>query len=281
MIGFPILRRFFAIWNCTEGFLHDKTYICRMALIEEFDKSGNWLFRWRSFLPLALYLLAAIIIFNGLDTIDHTDPYWIGTCLAISMFGLLIRSITIGYTPRGTSGRNTKEGQVAEVLNTKGIYSVCRHPLYLGNFFMWIGIIMYVGNWWFTIVCSLLFWLYYERIMFAEEYFLRNKFGHSYLDWSKSTPAFWPNLLKWNSGGTRFSMRNVLKREYSGFFATFLSFALLDVLKNYLIYDTMKLEVLVQPFWMWSAIGSLVVFISLRTLKKTTSILDVEGREYI
>ena len=26
-----------------------------MALIEEMDRSGNWLFRWRSFLPLLLF----------------------------------------------------------------------------------------------------------------------------------------------------------------------------------------------------------------------------------
>jgi protein-S-isoprenylcysteine O-methyltransferase Ste14 len=252
-----------------------------MALIEEFDKSGNWLFRWRSFMPLVLYVLAGIVIFCGLDDIDHTETTWIAVCLIISLLGLVIRSITIGYTPRGTSGRNTKEGQVAEVLNTTGIYSICRHPLYLGNYFMWLGIIMYVGNFWFTIVCSLLFWLYYERIMFAEEYFLRNKFGHKYLEWSKLTPAFWPKILRWKSGGTTFSFKNVLKREYSGFFATFLSFALLDVLKNYLIYGSTDIDVIIQPFWLWSTIGALLVFLSLRTIKKTTKLLDVEGREYV
>jgi len=57
--------------------------------------------------------------------------------IALSMFGFIIRAIAIGTTPKGTSGRNTKEGQVAESLNTKGIYSMVRHPLYLGNYFMW------------------------------------------------------------------------------------------------------------------------------------------------
>jgi protein-S-isoprenylcysteine O-methyltransferase Ste14 len=142
-----------------------------MALIEEMNKSGNWLFRWRSFLPLVLYVLAASVIWFELDTDNPLfDKTWAWTCLGISFFGQLIRVVTIGYTPKGTSGRNTKEGQVAEVLNHTGIYSIVRHPLYLGNFFMWLGIIMYVGNWWFTLTSCLLFWLYYERIMFAETF---------------------------------------------------------------------------------------------------------------
>jgi len=95
-----------------------------MALIEEFDSSGNWLFRWRSFLPLFLYVLAFVIILAA-DTshVPHNHLGWGMICLSISLFGQLIRAITIGFTPKSTSGRNTKAGQVAEVLNTKGIYS--------------------------------------------------------------------------------------------------------------------------------------------------------------
>jgi protein-S-isoprenylcysteine O-methyltransferase Ste14 len=124
-----------------------------MALIEEMDKSGNWLFRWRSFLPVVLYAFAAVVIVAEADTdMPLYNSTWALICLGIAMAGQAIRAITIGYTPKGTSGRNTKEGQVAEVLNTKGIYSTVRHPLYLGNFFMWMGIILYVGNWWFAAV---------------------------------------------------------------------------------------------------------------------------------
>lgn len=247
-------------------------------MIEEFDRSGNWLFRWRSFLPLVLYVLAAVVITSGLDDhMDHLVKNWMIFCLAVSLLGQLIRAITIGHTPKGTSGRNTKQGQVADALNTGGIYSVCRHPLYLGNYFMWIGIILYVGNWWFSISCTLLFWLYYERIMFAEEHFLRGKFGQSYLYWAEKVPAFIPRLLKWKSSGSSFSMKNVLKREYNGFFAIFLSFSLVDVLKNYIIYGTIDMD-LIQPFWLYGLIGGFVVFIVLRTLKKMTKVLSVEGR---
>ncbi len=252
-----------------------------MAMIEEFNSSGNMLFRWRSFLPLVLYILAALVVAMQWDThYEHFDLRWAIGCLGVSLFGLLIRVITIGYTPKGTSGRNTKDGQVAEVLNTQGIYSAVRHPLYLGNFFMWLGIIIYVGNWWFTIVCSLLFWLYYERIMFAEEFFLRNKFGQQYLNWSAKVPAFVPNVFQWKKSGVEFSLKNVLKREYNGFFAIFISFALLDVMKNYMFTQSFSTDVL-DDFWKYALIISFVIFITLRSLKKYTKVLDVEGREFV
>jgi protein-S-isoprenylcysteine O-methyltransferase Ste14 len=253
-----------------------------MALIEEFDRSGNWLFRWRSYMPIVLYILAVIVISLRLDThLDNKSLTWIVICIAISMLGQVIRAITVGYTPRGTSGRNTKEGQVAEVLNTSGIYSTCRHPLYLGNFFMWLGIIVYVGNWWFTLVCCLLFWLYYERIMFAEEYFLRGKFGEDYKTWSDKTPSFWPRLKNWSGAGWDFSIKNVLKREYNGFFAIFISFFFVDVLRNWFEVRSFELDALIQPIWIWALGIAFVVFILLRTLKKKTSVLDVKGREYV
>ena len=249
-----------------------------MAMIEELERSGNWLFRGRSYFPLALYALMAVVIGMKWDPLFREFDTDIALCcIAVSMLGLVIRALTIGFTPRGTSGRNTKAGQVAEVLNTKGMYSLVRHPLYLGNFFMWLGIMIYVGNLWFTVVCCLLYWLYYERIMFAEEGYLRVKFGQSYLDWSVDVPSFWPRNLKWKSPDVDFSVRNVLKREYNGFFAVFLSLALVSAGKTY-IHITTDWEALLNPFWQKALVGSFAVFFTLRSLKRYSRLLHVEGR---
>jgi protein-S-isoprenylcysteine O-methyltransferase Ste14 len=250
-----------------------------MALIEEMDRSGNRLFKGRSFIPLFLYAMAAGVIWIGEDNhLPVFDVRWAWACLGISLLGQLIRVLTIGFTPKGTSGRNTSAGQVAEQLNTSGIYSTVRHPLYLGNFFMWLGIIIYVGNWWFTALCCLMYWLYYERIMFAEEHFLRNKFGHTYLDWANKTPAFWPALGSYQSANLEFSLKNVLKREYNGFFAIFLSFSLLDIMRNYTHYGFTRWQDLITPFWHYAFVFGLVVFLVLRSLKKYTRVLEVAGR---
>ncbi|MCA0446885.1 MAG: isoprenylcysteine carboxylmethyltransferase family protein [Bacteroidetes bacterium] len=245
-----------------------------MALIEEFDKTGNWLFRYRTYLPLVLYIFATLVIFlDKTPSFSHLDPVAIGFCLAVSFLGLVIRSVAIGYVPRLTSGRNTKK-QVAEVLNTEGIYSIVRHPLYLGNFFMWMGIVLYIGSWWFSLTIALVFWLYYERIMFAEEYFLRNKFGVTYLDWAGKTPAFIPRFRQWSRPGMEFSFKNVLKREENGFFAAVLSFAYVDFFKNLVLFNQFKLSL----FWIIVTAVSFVIFLVIRFIRKKTSLLKVQGR---
>jgi protein-S-isoprenylcysteine O-methyltransferase Ste14 len=95
--------------------------------------------------------------------------------IIISLVGTVIRIIVVGYAADNTSGRNTDK-QIADSINTTGLYSCMRHPLYLANYIMWLGIAVPMQNIYFVVISSLLFWLYYERIMFAEEQFLRNKF---------------------------------------------------------------------------------------------------------
>lgn len=245
-----------------------------MSLVEEFDKSGNWLFKYRSFLPVVLYPLATLVLlFDYTQDIKLSDLNLSIVCLSVSFLGLLIRVFVIGFTPKGTSGRNTKK-QVANKLNSSGFYSVVRHPLYLGNFLMWLGIILYVNNFWFAIVSSLLFWLYYERIMFAEEQFLKGRFGEDYVKWSLTAPPFFPKFKGWINANLEFSFRNVLKREYNGLFAVAISFAYLNILKNYI--ELKKFHI--TDFWLYTFIIIFLVFIILRTLKKHTKVLNVKGR---
>ncbi len=113
-----------------------------MSLQEELEKQGIWLFRYRGTLPLIVLLIGTILylrteIYPETFFLEETpyEIYFEMLCLLVSLFGLAIRVYTVGYTPRNTSGRNIKK-QVADKLNTTGIYSIVRHPLYLGNFFM-------------------------------------------------------------------------------------------------------------------------------------------------
>ncbi|CAA9288015.1 MAG: hypothetical protein AVDCRST_MAG95-3803 [uncultured Adhaeribacter sp.] len=246
-----------------------------MPLREEFESSGNWLFRRRSWLPLLLYPFAVAILYFYHD---RTYPYisdisWSFICLAVSFLGLLVRAITVGHTPKGTSGRNTEQ-QIAECLNHTGIYSVVRHPLYLGNFLMWLGLFMYPGVWWFVATCSLVYWLYYERIMFAEEEFLRRLYPRIYEEWAGKTPAFVPRLTGWQASSLPFSLRNVLKREYNGLFATVLSFTILNALGHY--FATQRWQV--DDWWQIIFVLGAATFIILRSLKKYTNVLEIAGR---
>lgn len=247
----------------------------RMPLREAFEREGNWLFRNRSWLPLLLYPFAVVIIYFQRDKahLYITDASWGIICFLISLAGLAVRALTIGFTPQGTSGRNT-EKQVAEALNETGIYSVVRHPLYLGNFLMWLGLFLFIGVWWFVLICSLVYWLYYERIMYAEEEFLRREYSARYEAWASRTPAFLPRLSNWIPPRLSFAFKNVLKREYNGLFATVLSFALLNGISHYFVERRFEVDNLWKIVF---GIGALI-FIVLRTLKKNTRLLDVAGR---
>ena len=240
-----------------------------MALIEEYESSGNRLFKNRSYLPLVLFVLAtAVIYFDRNVFADSSSFIFSIICLLISLFGMYIRIIAIGYSQKGTSGRNVK-GQVADALNTKGIYSAARHPLYLGNFFMWMGIVVYVANTWLIISVVLLFWIYYERIMFAEEAFLRKKFGDIYTNWADTTPAFIPSFKLYVKADTKFNAKDVIRREYYGLTAVAVSFAYINFIKNYLYNSVYQIE----PFWMYVLIVSILAFLILRLLKKKTKVL--------
>ena len=151
-----------------------------MALSEEFTQQGQWLFRWRSYLPLICLplIVVAIVQANGsFATPWHEISEYLG--FGISVVGLVVRILTVGHTPAGTSGRNSRH-QIANELNTTGMYSIVRHPLYLGNYLIGLGISTVLLVWWLPVMYSLLFCLYYERIMFTEEAFLREKFGEEF-----------------------------------------------------------------------------------------------------
>jgi len=246
-----------------------------MALREEFERTGNWLFRWRSYLPLVLIgiFFLALYEYEYPGHSETLDALWEAACLFVSFFGLAIRIFTVGHTPKRTSGRNTKE-QVAETLNTTGIYSIVRHPLYLGNFFMGLGLALFAHLWWLTLIYILVFWIYYERIMFAEEEFLRNKFGNEYIKWAESTPSFIPRFKNYVKPNLPFAIKNVLKREYNGFFMIIVVLFILEVAGD--LMSQQKFEV--DLHWALILSAGFIIWIVLRTLKKKTALLNVEGR---
>jgi protein-S-isoprenylcysteine O-methyltransferase Ste14 len=237
--------------------------------------AGQWLFRRRSYLPLAL-LVVVLPAFRGFSYPFGSHSYdliWEMICLSISLLGLAIRAFTIGYVPKGTSGRNTRQ-QIADSLNTSGLYSVTRNPLYLGNFFMTLGVVMFLRNGWLGLVYALAFWLYYERIIAAEEHFLRDKFGGIYDDYLLRTPPFIPDFRLWRPPSVPFSLRNVLKREYSGFFGVIAAFTILEVAGDYVVEGKIEID----PVWAGIFLFGLAVYLLLLTLKKKTRLLRVEGR---
>lgn len=206
-----------------------------MALIQSYEKSGNLLFRYRGVIPVFIMLLSLPILLCTNEPIykalleGHYTIRIVSLVLAIivSLCGLALRAYTVSTTPKGTSGRNTQK-QVAQQLNTTGIYSVVRHPLYLANYLIWAGILISTMNIWAFIIVSLVYWIYYERIMFAEEAFLRQQFGDTFENWAAVVPAFIPKFSLFKRGDMQFSWKTYLRREYATTCSTIFSYVAVD-----------------------------------------------------
>jgi hypothetical protein len=127
---------------------------------------------------------------------------------------------------------------------------------------------------WFTVLFTLVYWVYYERIMFAEEQFLRKKFGPVYLDWAAKTPAFVPSLKHRTPSKMAFSWKKILKKEKNGFFAIFLVFYLFQCTDNLMNNDK-----IISLNWLFHlTFFSGILYLILKILKRTTRLLDEANR---
>ncbi len=246
-----------------------------MALQEELEKQGLWLFRYRGVIPIFVLGIGAAVYIRSSILLDGTaiqqqpfKTYYELFCLLVGLLGLVIRIYTVGHSAPGTSGRNVAK-QVAESLNTTGIYSVVRHPLYLGNFFMWLGPALLTANVWFVIIFCLFYWIYYERIMYAEEQFLRKKFGQQYLEWSVHVPPFFPRMKGFVKSSYSLSWKKILKKEKNGLAALLLIYCAFNV-GGELIQNSTQFNYI----FLGGAAISIILYFVLNFLKYKTKVLS-------
>jgi hypothetical protein len=188
--------------------------------------------------------------------------------------GLLVRALTVGFVPGGTSGRNTRR-QVAKTLNTSGLYSLTRNPLYVGNCLTYLGIVLLTQNLLLALTFALFLVIYYERIIMAEEAFLLKTFGQDYADWAVNVPAFLPRTTGWTRPDMRFSIRSVLGREYPSWFAALILLSVVELSET--VLGTERGEGFDREWLALLAVGA-VVYLALHILRRRTRVLDVAGR---
>jgi protein-S-isoprenylcysteine O-methyltransferase Ste14 len=237
-------------------------------------EQGERLFRGRSFLPLLLVPLGLLALWQSRDLESRLGTTYEGLCLALTAAGLALRFAVAGSVPRGSSGRRTRSGLVSDDLNTTGVYSLMRHPLYLANFLLFLGFLLAFGGFWPALTGSLIFWLYYERIALSEEHYLEQEFGERYLAWARETPAVIPDFRRWQPPALRFRLRSALKREYRTLCGTLLAFALLHLLRDSLVHGRFVLG----PGPAILLACAALAFGLLRFLHKRTRFLHAPGR---
>jgi protein-S-isoprenylcysteine O-methyltransferase Ste14 len=156
---------------------------------------GNFFFKYRNWLFIGLYVLLFLPsppLFS--EARFGSRYFWIPILLGliVTFKGQIIRALTIGlaYIVRGG-----KDGKVyADGLVTTGIFAHCRNPLYVGNILMLAGVGILANSLWFTFVVMPLFLFIYQAIVLAEEHFLKQKFGSSFVAYTKQVPRWWFRL---------------------------------------------------------------------------------------
>ena len=68
----------------------------------------------------------------------------------------------------------------ATSLQTKGIYSLTRNPMYMGLLILYSGIAMLEGNWWTFIFIPLIIIIVQSYVIRGEENYLQRAFGEEY-----------------------------------------------------------------------------------------------------
>ena len=253
-----------------------------MSIGTHLRRQGGLLFRWRSILPLLLLPPALIALMHS-DVLEasfgeRADDAWMISCLVVSFIGQAWRGLVVGSAPAGTSGRNTR-AQRALTLNTTGAYSVSRNPLYFGNLLVIAGFALAIQVWWMTVIVILAFALYYERIIFAEEAYLEERFGESFRIWSAATPLIFPRFSLWKPPALPFSLRIALRREYNGVALILITVPLIDFLRDVIAEGKTPVEWLREDTaWALTAAVGVVLLLVFRAIKRHTRLLQVPGR---
>ncbi|MCG8336054.1 MAG: isoprenylcysteine carboxylmethyltransferase family protein [Proteobacteria bacterium] len=147
-------------------------------------KLGEILFRMRDYTPIPFVIVMIIY-----PSVNQTSLL-AGTLLML--FGEIIRVKGVAHIG-GVS--RTKTYSTGRKLITSGLFSHVRNPLYIGNFFLSVGIVV-VSNVhpYFTAFFIAFFFMQYIPIVNWEESNLKNVFGKEFEDYISKVPRWIPSF---------------------------------------------------------------------------------------
>jgi len=113
------------------------------------------------------------------------------------------------------------------------------------------------------------YWLYYEKIIFTEEEYLRKKFGIDYEEWANRVPLIIPSFSKWISPKTPFSLKKIVRQENDGVYALIVNLFLIELSTDYFYDQNIKISL----FWLIFFSISTLLYIGVKIIKKKTCLL--------
>jgi protein-S-isoprenylcysteine O-methyltransferase Ste14 len=143
------------------------------------------------FLQFALIIVLAIFP-DSLD-VDPTLEY-----VGIAMIAIGVVTLFAGFRGLGKSLTANPVPNEDGVLVTKGIYSIIRHPIYLGLMIITLGLVVSSGVWaqiivWAALAMLLTYKMRWEEVLLSAKY-------KGYADYMTKVPGLVPGLKPKNPG---------------------------------------------------------------------------------
>ena len=122
--------------------------------------------------PLAIIAIAAVFPFLRRD--------WLLAGFIVSMFGEFIQLWSFASLDKNSD------------LAIRGPYAMVRNPMYLGRYFILLGLLMLLGAWWILVLYTVAYWFYMDTRVEREEAHLRPIFGPRYDEYCARVRRFVP-----------------------------------------------------------------------------------------
>jgi protein-S-isoprenylcysteine O-methyltransferase Ste14 len=152
------------------------------------DKGSLW---WLIISISVGYWLSFIVASTKIGRIYHWNIFFaIGTFLAI--IGLIIRVTSILSLKRQFTYTVTKI-ENHELIET-GLYKIIRHPGYLGQLIIFLGIAISLSNWISILLMIIPLFLGYLNRIKVEEKFMVKQIGQKYIEYKTRTKRLIPAI---------------------------------------------------------------------------------------
>ena len=211
---------------------------------------GEACFRFRAISVVPVVLLV-FFLFDPVD-LGACNPIMSVLGVATALVGAVTRIIAVGHAKPFTSGRENY--LKAENLNTTGLYSIVRNPLYVGNFLVYNGVLLAYSSPAALALFNAFFIPNYYFIILSEERYLENQFGEAYSEYRGRVPKVIPKFSLYKKDELSFDPARAAFKEKNTtlYWVFFCAVALL--VKQYRLNDGA-----ITHFW-WHAAPVLILF---------------------
>jgi protein-S-isoprenylcysteine O-methyltransferase Ste14 len=145
---------------------------------------GAWMFRNRSWLPVPLGLVVAVLS-------QRRDPAPVAFVagLIVALAGESLRLWAVRHIGTVSRTRSTRMGPFI----TTGPFAFVRNPLYVGNWCLWTGVVISSSVYWMLPIVWVAFMAQYGHIVAWEERLMRARYPH-YREYEQRVPRWLPRL---------------------------------------------------------------------------------------